>query len=98
MNIQAKEKCGARVFLALLTDLQFSRVGETGLSSHAKQEREWAMKGIMPAELSWSTGRNTLTSDWNSSAMDISQQGTLCKVSVHLGGRVSEEAVEISSS
>lgn len=50
-------------------DLQFSRMGETGLFSWAKQEREWAMKGIMLAELSWSTGRNTLTSGWNMSAM-----------------------------
>lgn len=37
------------------------------------------MKGTMLAEVSWSTGRSTLTSGWNSSAMpgDIRQQGSL---------------------
>lgn len=69
LNIQAKEKCGTRVSRTLLSDLQFSHMGKTGLSSRAKREREWAMKGIMPAELGWSTGRNTFTSGWNSSAM-----------------------------
>lgn len=71
--------------------LQFCCVDEKGLSSWAK-EREWATKGIMLAEVSWSTGGSTLTSGWNSSAMPggISQQGFF-----YCGGRASEEA-EIS--
>lgn len=52
---------------------------ENGLSSWEKEEREWITKGIMLAEVSWSTGRNTLTSGWNSSAMPggISQPSSL---------------------
>lgn len=60
-------------------DLQFCCVDENGLSSWEKKERKWGMKAIMVAEVSWSAGRNTLTSGWNSSAVPggISQQGSL---------------------
>ena len=68
LNIQAKEKHGARVFLALLSDLKFSCVGETGVSPWTMQERELSRKGIIQAECSWNTVKNIPVSGWSSSA------------------------------
>lgn len=68
LNIQAKEKHGARIFLVLLYDRKFSCVDETGLSSWTMQERKLARKSIMQAELSWNTVRNIPVSGWSSSA------------------------------
>lgn len=58
LNIEAKEKHGARVHLALLSDLQFSHVGKTDLSSWTKQEGKLARKDIMPVEFIWNTDSN----------------------------------------